>query len=125
MPMIPAEALPYLENCIYLPMLLTILERDRRLVENVPFKLKSPYINLLDETIHAISADLQVAVRYLRQRNMRVIRHATDDLFTEYLFWHDGYEDVRRYLNVRLRNRCEELLNMYIRKLVNLNSSGP
>ncbi|ARD49006.1 hypothetical protein SporoP37_13015 [Sporosarcina sp. P37] len=125
MPLIPAEALPYLENYIYLPMLLTILERDRQLVDQVPFKLKSPYINLIDETMNTVSADLQATALYLRRHQMKVIRRSTDDLFTEYLFIHEGYEDLRRYLNVRLRNRSEELLNQYIRKLENQNFSAP
>ena len=125
MPLIPPEAMPYLENYIYLPMLLTIMERDRRLLEKVPFKLKSPYLNLLDETMNTVSKDLQTSVLYLRQHKMKVVRQSTDELFTEYIFLHDGYQDIRRYLNVRLRNRSEELLNLYIRKLVNQNSSGP
>ncbi|GKV64903.1 MULTISPECIES: hypothetical protein [Sporosarcina] len=125
MPLIPTEALPYLENHIYLPMLLTILERDRQLVEQMPFKLKSPYLNLVDDTMNAVSADLQKTAIYLRRHKMKVIRRSTDELFTEYLFLHDGYEDYRRYLNVRLRNRSEELLNQYLRKLGSQNVSAP
>ncbi|PID02635.1 hypothetical protein CSV67_08360 [Sporosarcina sp. P2] len=125
MPLIPTEAMPYLENYIYLPMLLTIMERDRRLLEEVPFKLKSPYLNLLDETMNTVSADLRTTALYLQEHKMRVIRHSTDELFTEYVFLYDGYQDMRRYLNVRLRNRSEELLNLYIRKLSNQNSSAP
>ena len=34
-------------------------------------------------------------------------------MFTEYIFISGGYEDHRRYLNVRLRNRTEELLDLY------------
>ncbi|PZX04897.1 hypothetical protein C7437_103148 [Psychrobacillus insolitus] len=34
-------------------------------------------------------------------------------MFTEYVFFHGGYEEHRRYLNVRLRNRVKELLSIY------------
>lgn len=44
MPLIPEEAIPYFENMIYLPMVLTILEKDRTIFEKAPFKLKRPYI---------------------------------------------------------------------------------
>ncbi|AXH98389.1 hypothetical protein DV702_00915 [Sporosarcina sp. PTS2304] len=117
MPFLPNEALPYMENYIYLPMLLTILERDRSILEKIPFKLKDPYLYLVDETMNAITVDLQKTAEYLRQHHMKVIRRSTDELFTEYLFLHNGYEDTRRYLNVRLRNRTEELLHQYLRKL--------
>jgi hypothetical protein len=113
MPLIPAEALPYFENMIYLPMLLIILARDRDSFEKGPFKLKGPYVKLVDEAAKAANAELKETKIYLRRHNMKVIRSKTDNTFTEYVFIHGGYEDHRRYLNVRLRNRTEELLGIY------------
>ncbi|MDV6377020.1 hypothetical protein ORD22_01920 [Sporosarcina sp. GW1-11] len=114
-----------MENYIYLPMLLTILERDRSILQEAPIKLKSPYLHLLDETMNAVTIDLQKTANYLQRRKMKVIRQSTDELFTEYLFLYNGYEDTRRYLNVRLRNRTEELLNQYLRKLESQSFYGP
>lgn len=114
MPLIPSEALPYFENMIYLPMLLIVLERDRHAFENGPFKLKRPYIKMVDEATKLVQAELKETRIYLRRNNMKVIKGKTDDTFTEYVFFHGGYEDHRRYLNVRLRNRTEELLSMYM-----------
>ena len=114
MPLLPPEALPYFENMIYLPMLLIILERDRESIEKGPFKLKGPYVKLIDEAMKHAREELKETKLYLRRHSMKVIRNKTDDTFTEYLFIHDGYEDSRRYLNVRLRNRTEELLGIYI-----------
>jgi hypothetical protein len=113
MPLIPAEALPYFENMIYLPMLLIILERDRDSFDKGPFKLKGPYVKLVDAATKVARAELKETTIYLRRHNMKVIRHKTDATFTEYVFLHGGYEDRRRYLNVRLRNRTEELLGIY------------
>ncbi|CAM3263749.1 hypothetical protein FITA111629_13525 [Filibacter tadaridae] len=114
MPLIPAEALPYFENMIYLPMVLVILERDRESFEKGPFKLKRPYINMVEEATRLARAELKETHSYLRRRDMKVIRNKMDDTFTEYVFIHGGYEDHRRYLNVRLRNRTEELLSVFI-----------
>ena len=47
----------------------------------------------------------------MKRNSMKVLRGEGDDMFTEYVFFHGGYEEHRRYLNVRLRNRVEELLN--------------
>lgn len=117
MSLIPTETVYCMENYIYLPMLLTILERDRCVAEQMPFKFQSPYIELLNEAIHAVTIDLQKTVNYFQHHHLQVTRQSTDELFTEYLFICDGCEDLRRYLNVRLRNRTEELLHLYIRKL--------
>ena len=47
---------------------------------------------------------------------MELIKRGNDGTFTEYEFIHEGYSDKRRYLNVRLRNRTEELLGEYLMK---------
>lgn len=116
MPLIPAEALPYFENMIYLPMVLTVLNRDLETIEKGPFKLKRPYVHMVEEATRFAQADLVNASNYLHRHNMKVFRRNSDDTFTEYVFMYDGYEDSRRYLNVRLRNRTEELLGLYLKK---------
>ena len=51
MSLIPSEALPYFENMIYLPMIISILERDREVIETSSFKLKGPYINIVESSL--------------------------------------------------------------------------
>ena len=114
MPLIPADSLPYFEKMIYLPMVLTILERDREIVAKGPFKLKRPYVLIIEQAIKEAQKDLKGTKLFLRERNMKVIRGKHDDTFTEYVFFHGGYEEHRRYLNVRLRNRVEELIGIYL-----------
>lgn len=114
MPLIPQDALPHFENMIYLPMLVIILEKDRHSFEKGPFKLKGPYVKLVDHANKLVRAELKDTSIYLRRHNMKLIRSKTDDTFTEYVFMYGGYEENRRYLNVRLRNRTEELLSVYI-----------
>lgn len=113
MALIPVESLPYFESMIYLPMVLIILERDRDTFETGPFKLKRPYVKIVDEAMKNARAELKKTTIYLRRNNMQVIRGEGDDTFTEYVFLYGGYEEHRRYLNVRLRNRTEELLTEY------------
>ncbi|MBE1554973.1 hypothetical protein [Sporosarcina limicola] len=113
MALISSEALPHFESMIYLPMILIILEQDRDSFKKGPFKLKGPYVKLIDDATKLVQAELKETRFYLSRHNMKVIRSKTDDTFTEYVFIHGGYEDERRYLNVRLRNRTEELLGMY------------
>jgi len=113
MPLIPVEAMPHFENMIYLPMVLIILERDRELFEKGTFKLKRPYFKIVEEAQKIVQLELKETKIYMRRNNMQVIRGKTDNTFTEYAFLCGGYEDHRRYLNVRLRNRTEELIGVY------------
>ena len=119
MPLIPGEAIPKFENMIYLPMIINVLERDRGAVEIGSFKLKEPYTKLIEGAITAAKTELRETNSYARRNNMKVIKGKNDGTFTDYTFIHGGYEDVRRYLNVRLRNRTEELMSVYFSKVGN------
>jgi len=101
---------------IYLPMIISILERDQEVIETSSFKLKGPYINIVENTLKTIRAELKETNNYVRRNNMKLIKKGNDGTFTEYVFFHGGYEDKRRYLNLRLRNRTEELINIYFTK---------
>lgn len=113
MPLIPVKALPHFENMIYLPLLLTVLELDRAEIEKGTFKLKGPYLKIIETAILRVQKELQETTFFLKRNNMKVIRKARDSMFTDYIFINSGFEDHRRYLNVRLRNRTEELLHLY------------
>ncbi|WP_317945663.1 hypothetical protein [Sporosarcina saromensis] len=45
---------------------------------------------------------------------MKLLRRAVDDTFTAYIFLYHGRENQRRYLNVQLKNRTEELLELFL-----------
>jgi hypothetical protein len=112
--LIPAESMPYFEKMIYLPMVIIVLERNREMFEKGEMKLSKPYLNITDKAIKLVQADLKQTKQYMRDHNLRLLKGANDKTTTTYTFFHGGYESDRRYLNVRLRNRTEELLEMYI-----------
>ncbi len=116
MPKISEEALLKLENAIYLPMLIQILERDRGEIEIGSFKLKKPYVDLIEGALKAARNEMKETNSYFNRNNMKVIKVKNDGTFTEYTFMSGGFEDHRRYLNVRLRNRTEELMSVYFAK---------
>ena len=120
MPLIPTEALPYFENAIYFPMLISILEMDRKAIESGPFKLKGPYFKLIDEALKIVRAESKQTNIYLTRNNMKMIKGSNDGAFTEYTFIFGGYEEHRRYMNMRLRNRTEELISVYF-TMTNIN----
>ncbi|MBS4193610.1 hypothetical protein [Lederbergia citri] len=111
---IPTGDRDIIEQAIYLPMLLTVLNRDLIVVNTSSFKLKKPYLELIEETMKAIQKDLAEVKRYLHKNNIKVERLKSDDAFTMYMFVYKGYEEEHNYFNPRLRNRTEELLRYYL-----------
>ena len=118
---IPIEAVPYLEAAIYLPMLLIVLENDQAQIENGQFKLKRPYIYLIDEARKYAEIELRKTKVYLKSHQLRVVQGRRDELFTEYQFHYEKVLEVRSYSNIRLRNHVEDLLKLYLNKASNTN----
>ncbi|WP_064092181.1 hypothetical protein [Rossellomorea aquimaris] len=111
---IPENDRNILEQAIYLPMVLTILNRDMQIVDSSPFKLKRPYLELIEETMKVIQGELAHVKKYMRVNKMKVERIQSDDAFTMYMFLYKGYEEHHNYFNPRLRNRVEELMRHYL-----------
>jgi hypothetical protein len=113
-----------LEQAIYLPMVLTVLDRDFTVVEKSPFKLKRPYLELIEETMKVIQSELASVKKHMKLNGMKVERIKSDDAFTMYLFLYKGYEEHHNYFNPRLRNRVEDLLRHYLYQRF-LNTQAP
>ncbi|WP_100330554.1 hypothetical protein [Bacillus xiapuensis] len=111
---IPEQERDLIEKTIYLPMVLTVLNRDKQLIENSSFKLKSPYLEWISETMNAVQRDLTAARRSMQRQQIRVQKLQSDESFTMYLFLYKGYEEQHNYFNPRLRNGVEQLMKYYL-----------
>ncbi|WP_110929040.1 hypothetical protein [Bacillus massiliglaciei] len=110
---IPEHDREIIEEAIYLPMVATILNRDLRVIEISPFKLKKPYSSLIEEILKNVQQDLLEARRYLRKENIKIREIRRDETFTMYLFSYKGYEEQHNYFNPRLRNMTETIMIRY------------
>ncbi len=113
---IPEKERDILEQAIYLPMTLTILERDLQIIDKSAFKLKRPYLDLIEETMKVIQKDLADVKRFMKQNKLRVEKLKQDEAFTMYLFLYHGYEEQHNYFNPRIRNKVQELMTYYLFK---------
>ncbi|MDQ0162360.1 hypothetical protein [Bacillus alveayuensis] len=113
---IPDTVRDLIEQAIYLPMTITVLNRDLTVVENSPFKLKQPYLHIIEEAIKLAQKDLALAKRELRKQNVKVLRLKRDEAFTLYGFYYKGYEEQHNYFNPRIRNKVAELIEYYLFK---------
>lgn len=103
-----------LEESIYLPLVLTVLERDRKVTDQTPFKIPLVYINLIEATMLKVQKDLKKVNDKMRKLNMKTVQGHNDGVFTEYDFYYKGYHETHRYFNANLRNNCEKRLHYYL-----------
>lgn len=113
---IPETDRNIIEQAIYLPMVLTVLNKDLMIISNSTFKLKQPYLNLIEETMKAIQKELAEVKRYMKRNNLKVFEAKRDEAFTMFTFLYKGYEEHHNYFNPRIRNKVQDLLEYYLYK---------
>lgn len=111
---IPMDDRDLIEKAIYYPMLITVLNRDLQVINQSPFKLRNPYIKLVEETMQVIQNQLFHVKREMKKQGMKVHEVKRDETFTTYLFLYKGYEEYHSYFNPRIRNKVEELLTFFL-----------
>ncbi|MGE6630898.1 hypothetical protein [Bacillus sp. NPDC077027] len=103
-----------MEQAIFLPMVISILNRDlEHFKQNHSLKLNEPYIKLVTSALKTAQKSLYQLKQDLRSEQMSVHQIHHDEGFTTYLFKIDGYEEKHKYFNPRIRHRVEELLSHY------------
>lgn len=112
--MMSDETVEQFEKMIYLPMLLTILDKDAKIFNETPVKFKSPYLAIIKRANDNVQRDLAETHLYFRRNRMKLIKEGNDGDFTTYLFTVGPERYQRRYMNFRLRNHSEELLEIYL-----------
>jgi hypothetical protein len=113
---IPEDDRNIMEQAIYLPMVLIVLNRDISVIDKSPFKLKKPYLNLIEETMKFIQTELADVKRYMKDNRLQVQEIKRDEAFTMFMFLYKGYEEHHNYFNPRIRNRVQELMEYYLFK---------
>lgn len=113
---IPDEDRNVMEKAIYLPMVLIILNRDFDIVNKSPFKLKKPYLNLIEAAMKEVQKELAQVKQYMKKNRLQVTETKRDDAFTMYMFLYKGYEENHSYFNPRIRNKVQELMEVYFLK---------
>lgn len=114
MPEINVEDRRYFENKIYLPILITVLERDLEVILRSPFKLQRPYLAIVENALKRIRSDLKITDIYMLRRDMRLVANKVGEGMTEYTYISKGIEDLIRYSSDHLRNESERILSTYI-----------
>ncbi|MFD1779834.1 MULTISPECIES: hypothetical protein [Fredinandcohnia] len=110
---IPEDDRAIFEKAVFLPMVLTILNRDLTAIETAGFKLKKPYLHLLEHTMKKVQKDLYTIKLQMKKKNMKVWEKQRDEAFTLFSFMYRGYEEEHNYFNPRIRNEVQQLLESY------------
>ncbi|KZE69463.1 hypothetical protein AWM68_04145 [Fictibacillus phosphorivorans] len=106
-----------IEKFVMYPILLTVFNRDLQIINGSPFKLRQPYVALIEQIMNQISKDLFDVRVELRKRRIKVMDGKREGDITEYEIFIRGYREIMRFPNIHLKNKTETLMLSYLHVL--------
>ena len=105
-----------IEQFIYLPLVSKILHRDRQLIEKAPFKIKEPYLHIVENALTKVEKDFTELKIKLKQNRITVTKKGSNEAFTLYEFNINGQTQDHSFYHPVMKNKTTELLEGYLKE---------
>ncbi|MET3505650.1 hypothetical protein [Halalkalibacter oceani] len=94
---------------IFLSLARKVLERDKDKIKQSEVKIKTPYIELIDEKIIQLSKDLRDVKVEMNKKGIKI--HKVNEL--RYSVHYKGYQREVGYMGYAMRTYVEEIMKRY------------
>lgn len=95
---------------LFLSMTIIVLRQDINHIQNGSFKIKDPYITLLEHMLTIALNERKNLRKQMKERQMQVLLTRQNDAFSSYLFICQGKEEERHYFNPVIRKKVEYII---------------
>ncbi|MDY0407841.1 hypothetical protein ACFFIS_07740 [Virgibacillus soli] len=102
---------------LFLSMAIVVLKQDLLLIQKGNFKIKQPYLNLIEQMITLALTERRQLRKQMEDLQLKVILLNKNDSVSSYLFICRGREEQRNYFNPAIRNKVEALLQELMCKI--------
>lgn len=101
---------------LYLSMAITVIKRDLTEVQNGSFKIKEPYLILLEKMLYLAAIERKELRINMRKQSIKVYLLNKNESFSTYLFTAGNREEKRFYFNPAIRKQVVPILNELMTK---------
>ncbi|MEW9675004.1 hypothetical protein ABRT01_02240 [Lentibacillus sp. L22] len=105
------EEIEVASRFLFLSMALIVMEQDMQTIESGSFKIKEPYMELLDRMTTEAMNERRKLRDVMRKKHMKVVTLNKNDSFSSYLFLCEGREEKRNYFNPAIRKKVEAIIH--------------
>jgi hypothetical protein len=122
-PVTAVDELSTIKEVLLLHLLLTVFDRDAKVLQESKLKTKQPYVDLLQRAMDGVTADLAVLRNRLRENGIRMTDERRDAEGVGCVYWCRGYKASFEMLwhfakaetEVRMRKYLGEDIRKYVR----------
>ena len=101
---------------LYLSMAITVIKKDLTEVQNGSFKIKEPYLILLEKMLYLAAVERKELRMNMRKQSIKVYLLTKNENFSTYLFIAGNREEKRFYFNPAIRKQVVPILNELMTK---------
>lgn len=108
---------------LFLSMAIVVIRQDIRHVDDGPFKIKAPYLDLLKK-MESLALEERRGLKFkMKKQNIEVIKLNKNDSFSSFLFLCQGREEKRNYFNPSIRKKVELIIKEHLTKALRTDSN--
>ena len=104
------EELAIATRFLFISMAITVLEQDMKHVQDGRFKIKEPYLELLEQMLAAAKTERKQLRKSMQDQKIRISPLNRNESFTSYLFIAGRREEQRNYFNPAIRKHVEAII---------------
>ncbi|AXI08742.1 hypothetical protein CUC15_07360 [Oceanobacillus zhaokaii] len=105
------EELQIATRYLFLSMAIVVIKQDISLVKEGSFKIKEPYIALLEKMVNEAVKERRKLRRIMAEQHIQVIRLNKNDSFTSFLFQCQGRQQKQNFFNPSIRKKVEAIIH--------------
>ncbi|GAB4073931.1 hypothetical protein GCM10028778_14340 [Barrientosiimonas marina] len=110
------EELQLASRFLFLSMAMVVIQQDKQHIQKGTFKIKEPYLNLLEKMTAEATDERRELRRRMRDKNIDVVTLAKNDSFSSYLFLCRGSEEKHNYFNPAIRKKVQAIIEELMEK---------
>lgn len=122
-PVTAVDELGTIKEALILNLLMTVFDRDIKVIEESKLKTKQPYVDLLQQAMDDAAADLAALRGRLRKKGIKMTDERRDEQGVACVYWCRGYKASFEMLwhfakaetEVRMRKYLGEDIRKYVR----------
>jgi len=104
---------------LFLSMAMIVLKQDMNHIKNGDFKIKKPYLLLLEEMLKIATNERRQLRQIMKKHQLQVLCLRKSEWFTTFLFLSSQHEERRSYFNPRIQKNVENIMYGLLKKALN------
>lgn len=101
---------------LFLSMAIVVIKQDIQHVENGAFKIKEPYIGLLEKMAAEAAKERRQLRKIMTTKKIKVLTLNKNDSFSSFLFLCEGRQEKQNYFNPAIRKKVQRIVEELLEK---------